>query len=255
MRDFEEPYMVKENAFLNVENDFPVKRSKLVEMKRSRMIVADVMFPSFTESHSDNKVMELKPKKDPHPRPTLPPILAVSTPKLHDAEMHDFVVSHLSPKGNILKPINKAPVSPNTLHKRTIELDMAPISPTSADPMVSDFSKSSPKPHDSVAESAKSFKYEPAFRNSFGRSMKHDMEATSAITPQTVVSEVNAEEDRFPVTPRDSVVHSPVQKPTSSEETEDEELIEVVEEDTTDEASTSNYDLEVLEAKLRLMLR
>lgn len=254
MRDFEEPYMVKENAFLNVENDFPVKRSKLVEMKRSRMIAADVMFPSLTGSHADNKVIESKLKKAPHPRPTLPPIVAVSTPQLHDAEMHDFI-SHLSPKGNILKPINKTPISLNTPDKRTIELDIAPISPTSAGPMVSDFSRSSPKPHDSVAESAKSFKYEPAFRNSFGRSMKHDMEATSAVTPQTVVSEVNAEEDRFPVTPRDSVVHSPVQKPTFSEETEDEELIEVLEEDTTDEATTSNYDLEVLEAKLRLMLR
>lgn len=251
MRDFEEPYMVKENAFLNVENDFPVKRSKLVERKRSRVIVTDVMFPSLTESHADNKAIEFKLKKDPHPRPTLPPIVAVSTPQLHDAEMHDSV-SHLSPKGSMQKPVNKARISPTTPDTKAIELE---IQEASAGPMVSDISKSSLKPHDGGVESAKNFKYEPIFRNSFGRSTKHDLKATSAVTPQTVVTEVTAEEDIFPITPRDSVVHSPIQKPTFSEETEDEELTEVVEEDTTDDATRSNYDLEVMEAKLRLMLR
>lgn len=252
MREFEEPYMVKENAFVNVENDFPVKRSKLVERKRSRMIVTNVMFPSQTESYADNEVKKIKLKKDPHPRPTLPPTVAVSTPQLHDREMHDRVTT-ASPKSSMQKPMHKASISPITPDKRTTGLD---IPEASASPLVSDLFKSTPKPHASAVESEKKFKYEPTFRNSFGRSKKHDLDATPTVTLQTAVAEVTAEEDRGPVASRDSVVHTRIQEPVFSEDTEDEEeLTEVVEEDTTDEVTRSNYDLEVLEAKLRLMLR
>ncbi|XP_008438746.2 SAC3 family protein B isoform X2 [Cucumis melo] len=46
---FEEPYMVREGPFLNNDKDFPTKCSKLVHMKRSRMIVNDVLLKSKTE--------------------------------------------------------------------------------------------------------------------------------------------------------------------------------------------------------------
>ncbi|XP_057771901.1 SAC3 family protein B isoform X2 [Salvia miltiorrhiza] len=251
MREFEEPYMVKENAFANVESDFPVKRSKLVERKRSRMIVTNVMFPSQTKSYADNEVTKFKLKKDPHPRSTLQPTVAVNTPQLYDREMQDIVTS-LSPKSSVQKPMHKASISPITPDKRTTGFE---IQEASAGLLVSEFSRSSPKPHVSSVESEKKFKYEPAFRNSFGRSVKHDLEETSAVTLQTAVTEVAAEEDRALVASHDSVVHIPIQKPVFSGDREDEELTEVVEEDTTDEATTSNYDLEVLEARLRLMLR
>lgn len=250
VREFEEPYMVKENAFLNVENDFPVKRSKLVERKRSRMIVTDVMFPSLIGSYANSEVKEFKLKKDPHPRSALPPIVAISTPQLHDGEMHDFVTS-LSPKISMQNPVHKASISTTTPDKRTMRVE---IQEASAGPLVSDIFRNSPKPHDSGVESAKKL-MEPAFRNSFGRSMKHDLEATSAVTPETAVTQVTDEENRCPVTPEEFVVHTPIPKPMFSEDMEDEELVEVVEEVTTDEATRSNYDKEVLEAKLRLMLR
>ncbi|KAL1543164.1 SAC3 family protein B-like isoform X2 [Salvia divinorum] len=251
MRDFEEPYMVKENAFFNVESDFPVKRSKLVERKRSRMIVTDVMFPSQTESYADNEVIKVKLKKDPHPRPALPTV-AVSTPQLHDGEMHDIVTS-LSPKINMQKPMHKASSSPITPDKRTTHHEVQEASAGLL--VVSDFSKSSLKPHASAVESENKFKYEPAFRISFGRSMKNDLEATPAVTLQTAITEVTAEVDRSPVVSHGSVVPTPIEEPVFSEDIEDEELTEVVEEESTDEATTSNYDLEVLEARLRLMLR
>ncbi|XP_042064553.1 SAC3 family protein B-like isoform X1 [Salvia splendens] len=251
MRDFEEPYMVKENAFFNVESDFPVKRSKLVERKRSRMIVTDVMFPPQTESYADNEVIKFKLKKDPHPRPALPTV-AVSTPQLHDGEMHDIVTS-LSPKINTQKPTHKASSSPITPDKGTTPHEVQEASAGLL--VVSDFSKSSPKPHASAVESENKFKYEPAFRISYGRSMKPDLEATPAVTLQTAITEVTAEVDTGPVASHGSVVSTPIEEPVFSEDIEDEELTKVVEEDTTDEATTSNYDLEVLEARLRLMLR
>lgn len=251
MRDFEEPYMVKENAFFNVESDFPVKRSKLVERKRSRMIVTDVMFPPQTESNADNKGIKFKLKKDSHPRPALPTV-AVSTPQLHDGEMHDIVTS-LSPKINMQKPTQKASSSPFTPDKRTTPHEVQESSAGLL--VVSDFSKSSPKPHASAVESENKFKYEPAFRISFGRSMKPDLEATPAVTLQTAITEVTAEVDTGPVASHGFVVSTPIEEPEFSEDIGDEELTEAVEEDTTDEATTSNYDLEVLEARLRLMLR
>lgn len=244
--------MVKEIAFANVENDFPVKCSKLVERKRSRMIVTDVMFPSLTESYADNEVIELKLTKDPHPRPTLPPTVAISTPRLHDGEMHDFVTK-FSPKSSMQNPM-QASISPTKPDLRTIGVE---IQEASGGPSILDFFRSSPKPLDSDVESVKKFNYEPAFRSSFGRSMKHDLEATSAVTTEAAVTQVTvtAEENGCPVVPCDSVVHTPIPDTMFSEDIEDEELAEVVEEDATDEATTSNYDTEVWEAKLRLMLR
>lgn len=213
------------------------------------MIVTNV-FPSQTESYADNEVQKFKLKKDPHPRPTLPPTVSVSTPQLHDREMHD-IVARLSPKSSMQKSMHKASISPITPDKRTTKHE---IPEASVGPLVPDFFKSSPKPHAGAVESEKKFKYEPAFRNSFGRSKKHDLDTTPAVTLQTSIAEVTAAEDKGPVVSRDSAVHAPIQEPVFSEDTEDEKLTEVVEEDTTDEA-TSNYDSEVLEAKLRLMLR
>ncbi|XVF66336.1 hypothetical protein PTKIN_Ptkin10aG0027400 [Pterospermum kingtungense] len=45
IKEFEEPYMVKEGPFLNAENDYPTKRSRLVHRKRSRTIFGDVAVP------------------------------------------------------------------------------------------------------------------------------------------------------------------------------------------------------------------
>lgn len=39
---FEEPYMVKEGPFLNADKDYPTRRSKLVDSKRSKRIMEDV---------------------------------------------------------------------------------------------------------------------------------------------------------------------------------------------------------------------
>lgn len=41
---FEEPYMVKEGPFLNADKDYPTRRSKLVDSKRSKKIMEDVLF-------------------------------------------------------------------------------------------------------------------------------------------------------------------------------------------------------------------
>lgn len=42
MKIFEEPYMVREGPFLNIDNDYPTKQSELVHKKRSAMIIEDI---------------------------------------------------------------------------------------------------------------------------------------------------------------------------------------------------------------------
>lgn len=42
IKEFEEPYMVKEGPFLNSDKDYPTKCSKLAHLKKSRRIVEDV---------------------------------------------------------------------------------------------------------------------------------------------------------------------------------------------------------------------
>ncbi|KAH7573663.1 hypothetical protein JRO89_XS03G0188500 [Xanthoceras sorbifolium] len=43
IKEFEEPYMVKDGPFLNSDKDYPTKCSKLVHMKRSESIVEDIL--------------------------------------------------------------------------------------------------------------------------------------------------------------------------------------------------------------------
>ncbi|KAL2341204.1 hypothetical protein Fmac_009144 [Flemingia macrophylla] len=56
LKTFEEPYTVKEGPFLNVDVDYPTKRSKLVLKKRSRMIIEDFS-PSI---HAESQHVETK---------------------------------------------------------------------------------------------------------------------------------------------------------------------------------------------------
>ncbi|CAL0334639.1 unnamed protein product [Lupinus luteus] len=50
LKAFEEPYMVKEGQFINADNDYPTKRSKLVHTRRSERIVEDVVLSIQPES-------------------------------------------------------------------------------------------------------------------------------------------------------------------------------------------------------------
>ncbi|KAL8524828.1 hypothetical protein ACS0TY_014441 [Phlomoides rotata] len=246
VKDFEEPYMVKENAFLNVDNDFPVKHSELVERKRSTMIVADVSYPSLTESYADDEKKEFQLKKDAEPRPTPPrSIVPISTPQLHDEEMNDSVTS-LSPKSSIQRPLHKASFFPATPDNRMVGVEVQEVP---SGPFVPDFFNTVSEHHQIGIESAKTPMLESAFRNSFSRLRKHDLETTVAVTQST------AEEKGDPVMPLDSVAYTPSPQPMSTEEDIGDELTEIVEEDILDEVTTSNYDKEVVEAKLKLILR
>ncbi|PIN07981.1 Nuclear protein export factor [Handroanthus impetiginosus] len=244
IKDFEEPYMVKENAFINVDNDFPVKRSILVERKRSKMIASDVSFPS-TTNYAAEDVKEFQLKKDPKPIPT--PVqsdVPLSTTPIHDEEMQDSG-NVLSPKGSLQKPMHEASIGLVPPAEKMAGHEIPLASPS---PLVLDFPNNSSAHHQSRFEFAKQPKYEPVFRNSFGRSVKHDLEATAQITVET------PEENGYTSLPFDAVDHTPIPQPMFTEELEDEDQPGTMEDDKSDEV-TNYYDKEVVDAKLKLILR
>ncbi|KAL0414678.1 UNVERIFIED_CONTAM: SAC3 family protein B [Sesamum radiatum] len=246
VKDFEEPYMVKDNAFINVDNEFPVKRSKLVDRKRSSMIVNDVSFPSLTELSAAEEVKEFQLRKGPEPVSTpSQPGVPVSTSQFHDEEMHDLG-NILSPKGSMQKHMPKKSIDPMTPDEK---MDVHDISVASVSPLVLDFTNSTYDHQKIRVESPRKPKYDPVFRNSFGRAIKHDSEATAPITSET------AEEQRYPVLPLDSVVHNPIPHSMFTEDLENEEPTSFLEEDKSDVATASYYAREVAEAKLKLILR
>ncbi|KAG4131757.1 hypothetical protein ERO13_D09G233100v2 [Gossypium hirsutum] len=63
IKEFEEPYMVKEGSFLNAENDYPTKCSRLVHQKRSRTIALDVATPHEVTSLPIGASKESQPSK------------------------------------------------------------------------------------------------------------------------------------------------------------------------------------------------
>ncbi|KAH1089219.1 hypothetical protein J1N35_016476 [Gossypium stocksii] len=63
IKEFEEPYMVKEGSFLNAENDYPTKCSRLVHQKRSRTIAFDVATPHEVTSLPIGASKESQPSK------------------------------------------------------------------------------------------------------------------------------------------------------------------------------------------------
>ncbi|KAK7245749.1 hypothetical protein RIF29_40598 [Crotalaria pallida] len=66
LKAFEEPYMVKEGQFINADNDYPTKCSKLVHKKRSGRIIEDVALSIQAKSlpmESMNKIQMRKANK------------------------------------------------------------------------------------------------------------------------------------------------------------------------------------------------
>ncbi|KHG03764.1 Mcm3ap [Gossypium arboreum] len=63
IKEFEEPYMVKDGSFLNAENDYPTKCSRLVHQKRSRTIALDVATPHEVTSLPIGASKESQPSK------------------------------------------------------------------------------------------------------------------------------------------------------------------------------------------------
>ncbi|WVY93204.1 hypothetical protein V8G54_032292 [Vigna mungo] len=108
LKIFEEPYMVKEGPFLNVDVDYPTKCSKLVHKKRSGRIIEDISLSIQAESPHVETMKEIQTRK-PEPQVASPVKNDSSFQKL-DEEIPDAVASY-SPEvsGKAFKNVPDSP--------------------------------------------------------------------------------------------------------------------------------------------------
>ncbi|XP_073138097.1 SAC3 family protein B [Henckelia pumila] len=258
---FEELYMVKENTLISGDIDYPVKCSKLVGTKRSKMIVNDVSSPSLAKSYDIGELRESPQKRDPEQKSKplqliVPGIVAQPI----DQEMHDSA-TNLSPKGGVQNHMHRtfSDLMSQDEQRTIFEGQVVPASP-----IPSDFSNSSSENYCVRIGNKQKTNYDFRFRNSFGRTIKDDLELTLSpgktikhdleLTPSPITRERDEEKSRA-LLPIDSLVNTSISEPFFTEHLEAEDQTGVVEEDTANDAETSHYDEEVTEAKLKLVLR
>ncbi|OAY55893.1 SAC3 family protein B isoform X4 [Manihot esculenta] len=108
IKEFEEPYMVKEGPFLNGDQDYPTKRSKLVHQKISRRIVDDVSPTSQVASLPAQASREIQlPTVCKHDKKPVASTFMERKGSTHavDEEMPDFQVVSSPKVGTKLQPV------------------------------------------------------------------------------------------------------------------------------------------------------
>nr|GMD88255.1 SAC3 family protein B-like isoform X1 [Ipomoea batatas] len=240
IKEFKEPYMVKEGSFLNVDNDYLVRCSRLVYGKKSRAIVEDVFCTHLAETISSIKVIEPQLDKVEENPASVQFLESDSFNQAIDEDMPDYETMS-SPKDKVkIMPVFKMPI-----HKKG--QDESVVIPTS--PKVSAAHGPPESPKDIFRSSGK-LKYATVFGSSLDK--VEQIEATE--TPfQLTASRV--EQERLPVGQTDFVEKSSVPQHLPVEVMEDEEQLISCQQAETDVAEAGYYDEEVAEAKLKLIIR
>ncbi|CAL5415933.1 unnamed protein product [Camellia sinensis] len=244
IKEFEEPYMVKEGLFLNSDNDYPVKCSKLVHMKKSRRIVEDVSSPHTIVSlpaEEEREVQLVKVyKKESKP-------VQFNGTESHaqviDEEMDDYEAVPSPKDGTQVKPMVK-PLVIGQQSEDVFRID-------TISPLARDFSlaHNSPKSQQARVGSTGKPNFDPVFRNSLERKTHSNTKAV----PLEIMSE-RVGQEKIASFEFDSAMENYVPQKVFIEDLEDEE--HTYDQDVeTEEVEPSYHDEEAAEAKLKLIFR
>ncbi|KAL7595190.1 hypothetical protein Lser_V15G29860 [Lactuca serriola] len=229
IKEFDEPYMVKEGQFLNTDSEYPLKCSKLVHLKRSTTIMDDVL-----SSPIPIKTPE-PPKRVPRKASIQTQVKSPVSPKKTQS-FADVIRNRMADYGG--SPSVKEPpvfTIPVVERRNDVEVGIGTPSPRN---MFKNIFKTNKLP-DASQDVRK-----PSFDNRFRNSLeKHTPVNVFAMPPQ-VPPMVD------PVLVEDSVVEV---DPVFVEDMEPEESENVIQE--VEEEVDTSVDEEVAEAKLRLILR
>lgn len=281
VKDFEEPYMVKEGPFSNSDRDHPTKRSKLVHLKRSKTIIDDVISYKVASQPPEEKKIQSGDVLKTDSKKIKPVPKKASIPAI-DAEMQDFR-SVSSPKhGKQEEPVHET--SPMADRQGGIGVQIAsPRTPpsnltfgrSSSDTqpfIVNQWSKIdhpvvSPKfppwnfPSGQSSPSSQPSKdkrvEQPHYDGIFGKTPQRDIFGfgeTQQITPRATVVEVSSQGQQMNC-PAEEIVTPPMVANNDKEMVvvfRDEESSEINEDHEKPDSSTND---EVAEAKLKLILR
>ncbi|KFK38068.1 hypothetical protein AALP_AA3G065600 [Arabis alpina] len=120
IKEFEEPYMVKDDLFLHADKDYKTKCSKLVHKKKSRTIVEDVSAPSIREDVSAPSPMPsllTEATKEYHRgTPSAPSLKKQTSMRLVDKEMTDSKTSYLPEEDKPMRTFIKNPEGPSVIN-------------------------------------------------------------------------------------------------------------------------------------------
>ncbi|XP_055827695.1 SAC3 family protein B isoform X2 [Solanum dulcamara] len=256
LKEFEEPYMVKEGPFMEVDNDYPVKCSKLVHKKKSRTIFEDVSVPH-VESVSE-KETECLLDKDHQQKPTVVQFLEPDSSSLSIEENMPDYETVSSPKDEIkIIPITKtefyqiryeslqAPPGP------AVSSLLAPPSPSVFFPHISPEVQQQAR----VRSAEKPELQLEARVGGSGKPKNYEVAQFDARSMPMQFIPARDERESSPVLPANSLVEDRELKHMFDEKNEDEELVITGEEAETNEQEASYYDGEVDETKLKLIIR
>ncbi|BFG15258.1 hypothetical protein CerSpe_015320 [Prunus speciosa] len=270
-KSFREPYMVKEGPFLNSDEDYPTKCSKLVDMKKSRRIIKDLLTSTQLISLSTEATNEIQLIKKNKPEPKtvsyaerkspvhdVPAVEVIKSFHEGDEEMPNFEAVS-SPKDVRQKQqMIQIPIfsSPEVYRQKqqTIQTPILgqytehPQQVAAVSPSPLAFSSFKPQP-DKVGTMEKP-NYDALFSNSPEKSMHPGMEGM----PLHIESKT-ALQDRSPVDTYSYGVEHPIRKIVVFNKMEDEESLDLDQEnENIDDMATDQHE-EIAEAKLMLILR
>ncbi|XP_011010815.1 PREDICTED: uncharacterized protein LOC105115583 [Populus euphratica] len=247
IREFEEPYMVKDGLFLNADKDYPIKCSNLVHMKKSKRIVDDVSPPSQRVTLPDAAAKEIQPlmiyKRETKAVPSAF-VDAKSFASEIDEEIPDFEVVASPSIGAQVDPMNEEPLV-NQMSQDDHQGASAYIFPWGES-----WAHSSPE----------------ALPAKLGIVEKPNHDALFIVSPKRKMPS-SMEEMSLPIMSRTGLLErSPSEKygynwenSTSQivaiNESRDEEPFDINQASENDEVMESNEDEEIAQAKLKLILR
>ncbi|KAF5941632.1 hypothetical protein HYC85_019274 [Camellia sinensis] len=244
IKEFEEPYMVKEGLFLNSDNDYPVKCSKLVHMKKSRRIVEDVSSPHTIVSLPAEEEREVQLVKV-YEKESKPVQFngTESHAQVIDEEMDDYEAVPSPKDGTQVKPMVK-PLVIGQQSEDVFRID-------TISPLARDFSlaHNSPKSQQARVGSTGKPNFDPVFQNSLERKTHSDTKAV----PLEIMSE-RVGQEKIASFEFDSAMENYVPQKVFIEDLEDEEHTDYQDVET-EEVEPSYHDEEAAEAKLKLIFR
>lgn len=235
--------MVKEGPFLYADKDYPTKCSKLVHSKKSRTILEDVAYFCEPTSLPLAKEKELQLRNDYDSEPVgIPSIGQNNYAPDPNEEMPDFEAAP-SPKDGM--PVQLMLGTSTVSHASEDDHSVSSVTPMACD---TSLAQKSPESQPTKVGKVGQPNLDTLFRNSLEKRRQYHMEAM----PSQVVS-TPVMQERFPVTAFSHLVEIPVPQVVVTKDKED-ELTDIYQ-DVENDVVASRQDEEVVEAKLKLMIR
>ena len=256
---YEEPYMVKEGPFINGDKDYPTRCSKLVDMKKSGIIIEDVLpstqviaptkAPKVVQiAKTTNTEQKVSPSGErERPVHDIPSGEAFSPVHPVDEEMADFEAVPSPKEHRQMKPITAMPIV-SQQHKDE---------PSGAGFNLFSWGFSSPKPLPSQVGKEGKSNYETSFNISPKRTLFQMYEPQERGNSNQISLQFVSQ-----TSPQDRLLHAPYNGAVENsvprdlvDKVEEEEPAYVLQEDESEEVLASYPHEEIAEAKLKLILR